>query len=123
MSVKIIEFNLRENFEGEAFFALTLQGGVEIVKSANGGTYVTIRKCSLPTTFDDIVCQSLIGTELPGTIEKVECEPYTYNIPETGEVVQLHHRYEYREELKHQAVDFTKVYTPSANGVNKPETV
>lgn len=57
--------------------------------------YVTIRKCSLPTTFDEATCVSLIGQELPSRIERVKCESYEYTIPQTGEVVLHKHRYEY----------------------------
>jgi hypothetical protein len=93
--LKIMDYKLRESLEGRTFYALTLQGGIEIVKSSTGGMYVTIRKCSLPTTFDEPTCVSLLGHELPGKVEKVECEPYEYTIPQTGEVVLLTHRYEY----------------------------
>ena len=118
MSVKITDYKLRESMEGKTFFALTLQGGIEIVKSSNGNSYATVKKASMPTTFDEVTCQSLIGSELPGSIQKVECEPYNYTIQETGEVVLLTHRYEYIEEdqLLHQ--DFTKIYKTSNNGVH-----
>ena len=86
MSDKIIDYKLREaTQDGRLFCVLILQGGVEIVKSTNGNSYVTIRKVSLPTTFDEATCKSLIGTELKGTIEKVDCLPYDYTIQETGE--------------------------------------
>lgn len=122
MSVKIIDFNLREAQNGKQFYSLTLQGGVEIVKSSNGSSYLTIRKASMPTTFEEATCMSLIGTELPGIIDKVDCEPYEYVIPQTGEVILLSHRYEYKEEAVTKDVDFTKIYTPSANGHHIAQT-
>jgi len=30
---------------------------------------------------------------LPGTVQKIECEPYDYAIPTTGEIVKLTHKY------------------------------
>ena len=96
--VKVTDYKLRESLDGRSFFALTLQGGVEIVKSASGNSYATIKKASMPTTFDEATCQSLVGTELPGTIQKVDCEPYNYTIEATGEVILLAHRYEYVED-------------------------
>jgi hypothetical protein len=30
-----------------------------------------------------------------GSIAKVECEPYEFTIPETGEVISRQHRYDY----------------------------
>jgi hypothetical protein len=117
--VKIIDYNRRTSNEGKEFYALTLQGGIEIIKSANGSSYVTIRKCSLPTTFDEATCQSLLGQELQGTIQKVDCEPYEYVIQQTGEVVTLTHRFEYVEEKLQSAVDFTTIVKHSSNGVHQ----
>lgn len=97
MSVKIIDYKLRESLEGKSFFALVLQGGVEIVKSASGNSYATVKTVSIPSTFDEATCKALIGMEMPGTIQKVNCEPYEYTIQETGEVILLSHRHEYVE--------------------------
>jgi hypothetical protein len=114
--VKIIDFKIRQSNEGKQFFALILQGGIEIIKSQNGNSYATVRKVSISTTFDELTCQTLLGTELPGSIEKVNCEPYEYTIEQTGEVITLNHRFEYVEEQVSE-IDFTKVYKASTNGV------
>ena len=42
-------------------------------------------------------------TELPGKVEKVECEAYEYVIKDTGEVITLTHRFEYVDEEKASA--------------------
>ena len=62
MSVKIVEYRIRLNSEQKPFLALILQGGIEIVKSANGNVYATAKKASLATTFDEATCKSLICT-------------------------------------------------------------
>ncbi len=98
MSVKIADYKARISHDGKAFFALVLQGGIEIVKSASGNSYATAKTASMPTTFSEEVCKGLIGSELPGRIERVEVEPYEYTVPETGEVILLHHRFEYVEQ-------------------------
>ena len=95
--VKITGYKLRESLNGNSFFALLLQGGVEIVKSANGNSYATVKTASMPSTFDEATCKALVGMEMPGSIQKVECEPYEYTIQETGEQVLLNHRHEYVE--------------------------
>jgi hypothetical protein len=66
--------------------------------------YVTAKKATIPSTFDEVTCKALIGTELPGTIEKMKCDPYEYTIKDTGEVIQLDYRYEYSEEKKPEPV-------------------
>ena len=92
--VRIIDFKVRMNGEGEPFNALIVQGGVELVRSKETGLfYATAKKTSIPSTFDDKTCESLIGQELPGSVEKVECEPYEYTDESTGEVITLSHRW------------------------------
>lgn len=93
--VKIIGYKERTSSEGKTFNALELQGGVEIIHSASGGMYATVRKATVASTFDEETCKGLIGTEIPGTIEKQECEPYEYTVERTGEILTLFHRYVY----------------------------
>jgi hypothetical protein len=113
--VKITDYKMRVNQDGKTFFILILQAGLEIVRSASGNSYATVKQASMPTTFDEATCKSLIGSELSGKIDKVPCEPYQYTIPATGEVVMLSHRYEYQEEATIN--DFTKIYNHSTNGL------
>jgi hypothetical protein len=97
--VRISNYIKRTTEEGKDFFVLELQGGIEIVKSKETGkSYMTARKASMSCTFDELTCQSLIGTELPGSVKKVVCEEYSYTIKETGEIITLSHRFEYVEQ-------------------------
>lgn len=97
--VRISNYIKRTTEDGKDFFVLELQGGIEMVKSQETGKfYITARKTTISSTFDEATCQELIGTELPGKIEKVICESYEYTIKETGEVITLSHRFEYVEE-------------------------
>ena len=94
--VKVIEVKQSQNIEGKPFVSLKIQGGVEAVQSQQTGKmYLTVRTCYIPTTFDTATAESLIGSEMPGTVKKVESEPYEYTVKDTGEVVMLSHRYEY----------------------------
>ncbi len=97
--VKIIDYQKRQNKEGEDFFLLVLQGGLQIVKSQESGRYyATQKQATLSTTFDEATCKNLIGEEIPGSIVRVETEPFEYAVPETGEVITLSHRWEYQRE-------------------------
>lgn len=101
--VTIIGYKERITKEGESFFVLELQSGVKMVKSKQTGKfYVTAKKATIPSTFDQSTCESLIGTQMSGTIEQVKTEPYEYTIKETGEVIELDFRYEYQEENESQ---------------------
>lgn len=94
--VRILNFSERTSDDGKLFFTLEVQGGIEMVKSkSTGNFYATARKTSITTTFDKATCQALIGTELPGKVEKQECDAYEYTIKDTGEVIELSHQFVY----------------------------
>lgn len=94
--VTIVDWKKRNAEDGREFNALVLQGDLEMVQSRESGRfYATAKKCSISCTFNDVICASLIGKTLPGHIEKMECEPYEYTIPESGEVIMLSHTYYY----------------------------
>lgn len=94
--VTISNYKPATNADGKKFFMIELMGGVESVKSKETGRfYLTAQKATISSTFDEKTCQKLLGTEMPGTIQKVPVEPYSYEVEETGEKIQLNHRYEY----------------------------
>ncbi|WP_053971144.1 hypothetical protein [Mangrovimonas sp. ST2L15] len=97
--VTIKNFKAITKSDGEKFFALIVEGGVQPVKSQNTGRiYFTTRSATVPTTFDEAICKQVIGEAFNGDIVKVDCEPYDYTIEQTGEVIQLSHRWEYKDE-------------------------
>ena len=94
--VRIVNYIERVSEDGSSFFALEVQGGIEMIRSKKSGNlYATAKKATIPSTFDEETCQGLIGTELEGNVVKKPCEPYQYKIKETGEVIELHHTYMY----------------------------
>src|SRR5690606_34403186 len=85
------------------FYLLQLQGELEVNFSKKTGLpYATMRKCTIPSTFDERICKTLIGKQIRGMIEKVKSEPYDYTIPETGEVISIDYQYSYVPEEVHQ---------------------
>ena len=87
------------NADEELFFALNLQGGIELVKSKETGLYyATAKRASITSTFDEETCKNLVGQELEGKIQKVECEPFEFTDEETGEIVELDYRWVYVKE-------------------------
>jgi len=94
--VTITSYKQCTNSANETFFALLIQGDIELIKSSiTGKLYATARKVSITSTFDESTCKALIGRKLPGSIKKVTCEPYDYIIPQTKEAVSLTFCYEY----------------------------
>ena len=102
--VTIIDVKQNQSKDGELFTSLVVQGELQLIKSEKTGNYyAAVNKVRIPSYLPLEVCKSLIGTTLPGSVERVQCEPYTYQNLETGEVVQLSHTYAYtpqKEESK-----------------------
>ena len=97
--VKVTGYREVEKQDGSTFISLELNGGLEMVQSSNTGKfYATIRRCSMPSTFNADAAKSLVGQELKGDIVRISCDPYEYVSPTTGEVMMLQHTYAYQPE-------------------------
>jgi hypothetical protein len=97
--VRIIGYKERASADGEKFYVLELQGGLEIVKSKQTGRhYATAKTATMTSTFNEDVCKRLVGQEIKGSIKRIDCEPYEYTVKETGEVITLASRWEYLDE-------------------------
>lgn len=104
--VKIIGYNKRfSEKKNKEFLTLTVQGDLEIIKSATGGSYISAPSVSIPSTFDEDTCKGLIGKELSGAIKKVSCKPYSYKIESTGKEITLDYKFEYIAEGASQKVE------------------
>ena len=97
--ITIVDFKERLSRNGDPFYALILQGGIELVKSKETGRYyATAKKASISTTFDEMTCKGLIGQQIPGSIQRIETDPYEFTVKETGEIITLAHRWIYLKE-------------------------
>jgi hypothetical protein len=98
--VTVKNYQLREGKDGKPpYITLELAGDIELVQSANTGRfYATCRKCFIYSTFDELIAKQMVGKQIPGTIARVNCDPYDYTISETGEVIKLAHTYTYLPE-------------------------
>ena len=97
--VTIVGYEKRTNAEEQEFNVLILQGGIELIRSSESGHYyATAKRATITCTFDERMCRQLIGSKLPGKIEKVPCAEYEFTIPGTEEVVMLNHAYKYSVE-------------------------
>ena len=96
--VTISSYEARQGTDG-VFFVLVLQGDVEFVQSQTTGMpYATVKKTTMPSTFDEATCKSLIGKKMPGSIVKMTVDEYEFTIPETKDVVILDYTYVYSPE-------------------------
>jgi hypothetical protein len=78
------------------FKVIVLQGKVSVaVSETTGRPYLTARKTSIPFTFSEEFAQTLVGTQLPGDIERMECEEYEFQVPGQKKKLKFTHRYQY----------------------------
>ena len=114
--VTIVNFVKRTNRDGKEFNALILQGGIDLVKSQETSRwYATAKRASITSTFDGATCQNLIGQQIPGSIQKVSCEPYEFVVKDTGEILTLTHRWVYAKEgetFEEKVISDSKVSMP-----------
>ena len=94
--VTVIGLEKRKNKKAEEFNVLILQGDVEaIISQESGKPYLTARKTSIPCTFDEVMAKTLVGKDMPGEIQKMDCEEYEFEIPGTGKKIKLAYTYVY----------------------------
>lgn len=108
--VTVKNYVVRLRKDGTEFVALELVGGLELIKSnTSGNFYATMRKCSVPSTFDEGTAKLFVGSQLPGEIVKIECENYEFVNKRTGELMMLNHTYAYQASTNDVAVGNTRV--------------
>lgn len=95
--VTVIGYNIRTQKDNkQTYISLELEGDIELVQSqASGRHYATVRRCAISSTFDELTAERMIGKQMPGSIERVPCEPYDFTIEATGEVVKVGYRWSY----------------------------
>ena len=108
--VTVTGFIERTRKDATKFIALEISGGLELVQSNNTGKfYGTVKKTSIPCTFDENLAKTLIGTQMPGNIVRVSVDPYNYLNKKTGEVIQLQHSYSYQPEGSMELIGQTQI--------------
>lgn len=108
--VTVSAYAVRERKDGTTFITLELTGSLELVQSQKGnGFYATIRRCNIPSTFDEPVAKMMIGQQLDGDIVRVASEAYEYTNKRTGEIMQLSHSYAYRPKGSIELMGHTQV--------------
>ena len=108
--VQVNAYAVKKRKDGTTFITLELTGSLELVQSQNNNSfYATIRKCSIPSTFDEPVAKMMIGQQLDGDIVRVEVAPYDFINKRTGEVMVLQHSWAYRPKGSVELLGETRV--------------
>lgn len=94
--VTIKNFKVHSDAQGKSFVSLELIGDVEMIQSKQSGRfYATVRKCFIPSTFDEMTARLMVGKSIEGNIVRQDCPPYDFIMLETGEALKLNYQYAY----------------------------
>ena len=108
--VTVTNYSTRVRKDGTTFIALEISGGVELVQSNNTGKfYATVRKTSIPSTFDEAIAKGLIGSQMKGDVVRVQVDPYDFVDKRSGEIIKLQHSYAYQPEGSFELIGQTQV--------------
>ena len=101
--VTIIDFRKEKSESGEEYVRLILQSNdLKVIKTNSGKNYVSAPKASVVSSISMAMAKSQVGNRLPGTIQPVKSEPWTYTDKETGEQKIYNHSYRYFPELEEE---------------------
>ena len=80
---------------GELFCSVMVVGTPTVYTNEDGKTSIVALKASAPSNLPKSMLMDLVGKQLPGTVIRVETDPYTWVNPRTGEELTLSHTYKY----------------------------
>ena len=106
MSIRISKVNTNQVKDAKGkiertFYSFTVTSIITRARKNGDGHYIDNVKCRMSAggmSEDKKACESVIGEILKGTIERVDCDPYQWTNKETGEEMELTHRYVYQPE-------------------------
>lgn len=81
--------------DGKEFIALDLVQIKPVVSKTTGKAYLGVTKTSITTALSKALAETLVGSELPGTIERVELpaeKHVDWKNPSTGEIMKITHQ-------------------------------
>ena len=108
--VTVTNFVPRTRKDGTTFIALEISGGLELIQSnTTGKFYATVKKTTIPSTFDENIAKTLIGSQIPGNVVRIQVEQYDYINKRTGEVMKLQHSYSYQPEGSMELIGETRI--------------
>ena len=97
--VTVTNYTSRTRKDGTTFQVLELSGSVELIQSQETGKfYATVRKTTIPCTFDENIAKGLVGTTMKGDVVRITVDAYDFVNPKTGEIIKLQHSYAYQPE-------------------------
>lgn len=111
--VTIINYKEVQTEDGRQFVSIELQGEPKLeISATTGNFYLTANKTRVSTALPIEACKMLIGQKLPGTVDKIQVDPYPYVNKETGEAFTLDYAYVYRPEeqsMSKEELDYARM--------------
>ncbi len=110
--VTVTNHTSRTRKDGTTFQVLELSGSLELIQSQETGKfYATVRKTTIPCTFNESVAKGLVGTQMKGDVVRVQVDAYDFTNPKTGEIIKLQHSYSYQPEGSTELVGSRRIET------------
>lgn len=108
--VTVTNYQKKINAEGKEFVVLELSGGLTLVQSnTTGKFYATVRKCSIPSTFNELTAKQLLGSQIQGEIVKQETSNYQWTNKDTGEILTLNYHWCYQPTPQSELIGSSKL--------------
>ncbi len=80
--VTVTNYTSRQRKDGSTFQVLELSGSLELIQSQETGRfYATVRKTTIPCTFNESVAKGLVGTQMKGDVVRVQVDAYDFTNP------------------------------------------
>jgi hypothetical protein len=100
----------RQKSDGSNFTVLEISSGIEVIQSSTSGKfYISSKRTTLPCTFSFQFAQSLIGTQMPGNVVRIQVPAYDYINPRTNETMKLQHAFSYQPEGSMELIGETRI--------------
>ncbi len=110
--VTVTNYTTRTRKDGSTFQVLEISGSAELVQSQETGKfYATVRKTTIPCTFDETIAKGLVGTQMKGDVVRVQVDAYDFVNPKTGEIIKLQHSYSYQPEGSTELIGSRRIET------------
>jgi len=98
--VTIINAKEVQTKDGRTFVSLTVEGEATVQFNSEGNASMGALKATIPANISLALAEDMVEARktLPGRVARIECEPYVWNNPTTGEPLTLSHTYKYVED-------------------------
>lgn len=94
-TVEVVSIEEKTGTNGETFRVVMVVAPPSVYTNEEGKSFLASPKVGIPSNLPFKDLKDLIGTKIPGKIERIKCEPYLWINPNTNEKITLNYQYKY----------------------------